>query len=154
VTPPPSSSRACVIARARATEGSRPGRSGGGGRARSGGEGESARERQEGAPGAARRARSVAQQGTTAASAAARRCCGVAARQHVGTEGEGDKCRSKGGLSDHPGTSRLWLQAGRVAAARPAAARAACFVAGQRGCPRSAALFLRAMRQPACRRDV
>ena len=47
----------------------------------------------------------------------------------------------------------LCMQAGRVAAARPAAALTAWFVAGQCGCPPAAASFLRALRQPALRRD-
>jgi len=56
--------------------------------------------------------------------------------------------------SPHSSTRpQLCMQAGRVVAARPAAALTAWFVAGQCGCPPAAASFLRALRQPALRRD-
>jgi len=42
------------------------------------------------------------------------------------------------------------MQAGRVAAARPASAQAASPIAGICGSPHSAALLLRVLRQPAC----
>jgi hypothetical protein len=49
--------------------------------------------------------------------------------------------------------NELQMQAGRVAAARPASARAASLVAGISGGPHHAASLLRTLRQPACIRQ-
>ena len=73
----------------------------------------------------------------------------------AGTAGRGgpDRQDKEGTRSGARRSIYLGMQAGRVAAARTASARAASEIAGISGCPHSAACLLRALRLPECGRQ-